>query len=277
MDYHFELSADPRMRWPLSSNFEKLVSLTPSRGQARWTALGAGLLNPDTTYYWRVRALDASGVWGPWSRTFRFRIQAPGVPLDVALAPDQEGGFTLVWRANPRGCQPAAYKVYGSDGKGFSVSDDEHLVFRGKGFVATMEEYDRKPADAPDAGLVRTPGNLIGQVRDARLNVVGRKATLPNCNRAFYRVAAVDSAGHESCPSDYAGGAAAVRLQPPYFAGQSRRLLPLSTRRHPLAGRPASPPPARAPPITRLSGIAKRSRSRRSACPPASRWTLKPD
>ena len=151
VDYHFELSADPRMRWPLSSNFEKLVSLTPSRGQARWTAPGAGLLNPDTTYYWRVRALDASGVWGPWSRTFRFRIQAPGVPLDVALAPDQEGGFTLVWRANPRGRRPAAYKVYGSDEKGFSVSDDEHLVFRGKGFVATMEEYDRKPADAPDA------------------------------------------------------------------------------------------------------------------------------
>jgi hypothetical protein len=201
--YHFELSADPDMRWPLSPNFEKLISLTASRGKPRWTVPSAGLLNPDTTYYWRVRALDARGVWGPWSPTFRFRIRAAGVPLDVTLALDQGHGLTLAWRPNPRGLQPVSYKVYGSDEKGFSVSDGEYLVFRGKGFVSTMEEYEAKPADAADAGLAKTPGNLIARVTQTRLRVAGPEAALPNCNRAFYRVVAVGPSGAESGPSDY--------------------------------------------------------------------------
>ncbi len=77
VDYHFELSAHPDMRWPLSPNFEKRISLTPSQGKTEWTVPYVGLLNPDTPYYWHVRALDASGVWGPWSRTFSVQTQAP--------------------------------------------------------------------------------------------------------------------------------------------------------------------------------------------------------
>ena len=71
-----------RMRWPLSPNFEKRLSLTGSKGKPQWLAPDVGVLNPDTDYYWHVRALDATDVWGPWSRTFRFRTVAPGVPLD---------------------------------------------------------------------------------------------------------------------------------------------------------------------------------------------------
>ncbi|MHC4399522.1 MAG: Ig domain-containing protein [Planctomycetota bacterium] len=204
VDYHFELSEHADVRWPLSPNFERLTSLTPSKGKPQWTVPHVGLLNPQTTYYWRVRARDAAGVWGPWSPTFQFRVEAPGVPLDVKLAAEGDRGFTLHWRPNPAGEPPVAYKVYGSEEKGFTASDAEYLVFRGKGFVRTIEQSESKPADAPDAGLVKTPANLIARVEAASLPVVGPGLTLPNTNKAFYRVVAVDAAGNESGPSDYA-------------------------------------------------------------------------
>jgi hypothetical protein len=223
-DYHFELSEHADVRWPLSPNFERLTSLTPSGGRPEWTVPGVGLLNPDTDYYWRVRARDARGVWGPWSRTFRFRVSAPGVPLDVRLVPDGPGGLALTWSANPQGRPPAAYKVYGSDERGFSASEAEYTVLRGKGFVRSMEEFETKPAGTPDAGTVKTPGNLIarvaagspreatgtvpkpsnGTVPVASLRVVGPDVSSPNANRAFYRVAAIDAEGNESGPSDCA-------------------------------------------------------------------------
>ena len=203
VDYRFELSEHADVRWPLSPNFEKLTSLTPSRGKPQWTVPHVGLLNPDTTYYWRVRAADATGVWGPWSRTFQFQVSAPGVPLDLGLTPDDDAGFVLTWRPNPEGEPPAAYKVYGSDEKGFTASDVEYLVNRGKGFVRTMEQYEGKPSDAPDAGMVKTPANLIARVTETSLRVVGPNLELPNTNKAYYRVVAVDAAGHESGPSDY--------------------------------------------------------------------------
>src|SRR5262249_33360229 len=61
-DYHFQLSDRPDMAWPLSSNFEKLVSNTADRGHARYRLPQAGLLTPGVAYYWRVRAKDAQGV-----------------------------------------------------------------------------------------------------------------------------------------------------------------------------------------------------------------------
>lgn len=203
VDYHFELFEHADIRWPLSPNFEKLISLTPSKGKPEWTVPYVGLLNPDTDYYWRVRARDAKGVWGPWSATFRFRAKAPGVPLTPRLAADGNTDLMLCWSPNPRGQPPVAYKVYGSDERGFSASDAEYLVNRGKGFCQTMEDYEGKEAEAPDAGMVKTPANLITRTTETCLRVVGPELQLPNTNRAFYRVAAVDAAGRQSGPSDY--------------------------------------------------------------------------
>ena len=204
VDYHFELSEHADMRWPLSPNFEKRISLTPSQGKPQWTVPYVGLLNPDTTYYWHVRALDASGVWGPFSETFHFQVQAPGVPENLKLTATEEGQLVLTWTPSPQGQRPVAYKVYGSDEKGFSVSDEPYRVNRGKGFCRTMEEYESKPADAPDAGMVLVPGNLIAQVTESSLQVVGWDLELPNTNKAFYRVVAIDKAGNASGHSDYA-------------------------------------------------------------------------
>jgi len=174
----------------------------------------AGLLNPGTTYYWRVRALDGTRVWGPWSRTFSFQCRAPGVPLDLQLVPDKQGGLTLTWRQNPLDRAPAAYKVYGSDEQGFSASDTEYLVLRGKGFVRSFEEYAVKPANAPDSNMVKTPANLLARTSATRLRVVGPELHEPNANKAFYRVVAVDSQDNESGPSDY------VEVLRPYVCSQ---------------------------------------------------------
>jgi hypothetical protein len=198
-DYQFELSDRPDMRWPLSPNFEKLISLTAWRGKPEWAVADDGLLNPDTPYYWRVRACDSRGVWGPWSRPFRFQIAGPGVPLAVGLAVDANG-FDLQWRANPQGRPSVAYLVYGSDERGFTVSDIPYRLQRGKGFVASMEEYEAKPAGTPDAGSVQVPANLIARVTTNRLRVVDAGLA----NKAFYRVVAVDAHGNRSGASDQA-------------------------------------------------------------------------
>ena len=203
-DYHFELSEHADVRWPLSPNFERLVSLTPARGKPEWTVPYAGLLNPQTGYYWRVRARDAHGVWGPWSKTFSFRARAPGVPLDVKLAPLAGDRVELQWRANPEGEPPIAYKVYGSNERGFTAGDREHLVNRGRGFVRDVDEFKAKSQQAPDAGMVPTPPNLIARVTATSLAVVGPDVSLANANRAYYRVVAIDRLGHESGPSDFA-------------------------------------------------------------------------
>jgi hypothetical protein len=163
-DYHFELSDREDFAWPLSSNFEKLISNTADRGEARYRLPGAGLLSPGRTYYWRVRAKDAKGVWGPWSSTWSFTASGPAHPLELSL---QEG--VLRWKPNPAGQKPARYRVYGSDEKGFSVSDKD---------------------------------NFVAETAEAELRVLGTSPA--GSNRAFYRVLAVDDQGRQSGPSDYA-------------------------------------------------------------------------
>ena len=106
------------------------------------------------------------------------------------------------------------FKVYGSDEQGFSISDTEYVVFRGKGFVSSFAEYDAKPAEASDANMVKTPANLLAQTSKSRLRVVGPDLTEPNANKAFYRVVALDNAGNESGPSDY------VEVPGPYVFSQ---------------------------------------------------------
>jgi len=141
---------------------------------------------------------------GTLEPTFQFQLRAPGVPLDLKLVPGEAGTLVLAWKPNPGGEPPVAYKVYGSDEKGFTACDTEHLVNRGKGFVPTMEEYENKSHDAPHAGMIKTASNLIARVADTSLPTVGPELDHPNTNTAFYRVVAIAEGGHCSGPSDYA-------------------------------------------------------------------------
>ncbi len=196
-DYHFELSDRPDMKWPLSPNFEKLISKTADKGKPQYTIPYTGLLTPGTTYYWRVRAMDEHGVWGPWSGTWRFIPQGPAPPVNVRFEQQPgSGAWLLKWDPNPVGRRPACYRVYGSDEKGFTASDQPYAVNGG------LDNYD---AGGPRQWKILTfPPNFVAETTVTWMQVIGPRLTLPNANKAFYRVVAVDENGVPSGPSDYA-------------------------------------------------------------------------
>jgi hypothetical protein len=188
-DYQFELSNRPDMRWPLSTNFYKLVSRTADKGKAQYTLPCPGLLTPDRPYYWHVRAKDDKGVWGPWSKTWTFTAQGPAYPIDVAVSYDKASGVgTLSWKPNPVGRPPVKFRVYGSDEKGFTVSDVPYKVNIG----ACKELPSQFPA------------NFIAETAAPELTVIGSQVELPNATKTYYRVVAIDQQGKQSGPSDYA-------------------------------------------------------------------------
>ncbi|HEX5272825.1 MAG TPA: prolyl oligopeptidase family serine peptidase [Gemmataceae bacterium] len=184
-DYHFELSDRADMAWPLSANFSKLVSNTADRGRPRYALPGAGLLTPGQAYYWHVRAKNGQGVWGPWGKTWSFIAGGPASPVEVSLEAPKG---VLRWKPNPAGQKPVRYRVYGSDEKGFSVSD---------------EPYRRNVGQSKDVPA-QAPANFVAETSDTKLAVLGAAVKLPNANRAFYRVVAVAEKGPRSGPSDYA-------------------------------------------------------------------------
>ena len=179
-DYHFELSAYPDMRWPLSMNFTKLNSRTADRGNPRYTLPAPGLLTPDRAYFWRVRAQNQAGVWGTWSPTWSFIPRGPAPPLGLAIDHAEQGNVLLKWQANPLGRKSVKYRIYASDEKGFSVSDEPYPVNIG------ISQDLSSPF----------PANFLGETQAQVLEVTGPL-------KAFYRVVAVDDKGKRSGPSDY--------------------------------------------------------------------------
>jgi hypothetical protein len=189
-------------------SFYKLVSRTLDASR-KWTERGwtfsqvkpqytlseAGLLTPDTKYYWHVRAMDAKGVWGAWSKTFSFTARGAAYPLDVKVDWDEAKGVgTLNWKANPAGRKPAEYRVYGSDEKGFTVMDKPRQLDLG---ISAKKEM---AAWSPWA-----PPNFIAETADTRLAVMGPDVN-PAGNKTYYRVVAVDERDKRSGPSDYCVG-----------------------------------------------------------------------
>lgn len=222
-DYHFELSHRPDLRWPLSMCFNKLISRTADatrekgrdtgreqvRLKAQYTLLQPGLLNPNQRYYWHVRAMDAQGVWGPWSPTWSFIPRAPAIPLNVTLAHDPAKGLGILrWAANPAGRPPVKYRVYGSDEKGFTIAD--------RPFQSTVGITKTEMA----AWNLWFPANFVAETTATELAVLGPEVTLPAANKTYYRVVAVDDQDKRSGPSDYATGPRPLIYSPPVAAAR---------------------------------------------------------
>ena len=130
-------------------------------------------------------------MWGPWSKTWRFTVRGPAHPIDVRIDYDPNQGIgTLRWKTNPVGRRPVKYRIYGSDEKGFSVSDKPYQINLGN----------------QKEGKMRSPfrANFVAETTNTEMVVVGVGLTLPNTNKAYYRVVAVDQQGNRSGPSDYA-------------------------------------------------------------------------
>ena len=65
--YRFQLSTRRDCAWPLATTFDRDVREGVS------FAAPEGWLNKGTSYYWRVRAEDATGRWSDWSDIFGFK------------------------------------------------------------------------------------------------------------------------------------------------------------------------------------------------------------
>ncbi len=229
-DYQFVLSERPDMRWPLSMDFYKLISRTADKNKARYTLAEPGLLTPDRKYYWHVRAMNAQGVWGDWSKTWSFIPRGAAYPLNVTVAYDADKDMgTLRWQANSVGRQPVKYRVYGSDEKGFTIAD--------KNFKSTVGVTKEEMA-AWDPWF---PANFIGETAATEMPVLGCNITSPSANKTYYRVVAVDDQGQRSGPSDYATSPRPVIYSKPvattkvgatyrYQASVTRSLGDLSSR-----------------------------------------------
>lgn len=185
-DYHFQLSDRADMKRALSPVFDKLISRTPSKGNAEWHIPHEGLLNPDQTYYWRIRPRNADGLWGTWSPTWAFTPQAPGVPQHLEIIPDHpHRTLTLRWQPNPDGNPPDHYEVYGSDERGFTISRTPYPVVIGQNKTEIF------------------PANILFTTRQTTAQVAD--PTIAHGNKAFYRIVAVDKTGIRSGPSDLIG------------------------------------------------------------------------
>jgi hypothetical protein len=168
-DYHFQLSDRADFAYTLSSMMNRLVTRVGGKAEEKFALPAPGHLAPDRKYYWRVRAQDANGVWGPWSAAWSFTARGPAVPVDVKIEVDADRGEGLLrWSPNSSGTKPAKYRVHGSDEKGFSISD----------------------------------ANFVAETTKPELLVLSRAG---GSNRAHYRVVAVDGSGRRSADSDFAG------------------------------------------------------------------------
>ena len=67
------LSLRPDCRWPLSPALHQSVG--PGKTEFQ---VPAGFLNSSATYYWKIRARNAAGDIGPWSRVFWFSTAERG-------------------------------------------------------------------------------------------------------------------------------------------------------------------------------------------------------
>jgi hypothetical protein len=101
--------------------------------------------------------------------------------------PGDSTRVALRWKPGAGGDKSVKYRVYGSDEKGFTVSDEAYAVNVGA-------------SDLPR----KFPANFAAETAGTQLIVLGPGVDVPNANKAFYRVVAVDAAGKRSGPSDYA-------------------------------------------------------------------------
>src|SRR5262249_40478700 len=122
-------------------------------------------------------------------------------PTDVRLEPlaGDSSRVALHWKHGAGGEKTVKYRVYGSDEKGFSISDEAYTVNVG------ASDLPRKFA-----------ANFAAETAGTELTVLGPGPDVPNTNKAFYRVVAVDAAGKRSGPSDYAAASRPfVTTRPP--------------------------------------------------------------
>ena len=167
-----------------------------------------GLFSPGVTYYWRVRARRAEGLWGSWSKTWRFTWAGPGVVTRLTIAPSSTcGSAVLQWQPSARtnAEPPTHYEVYGSNESGFTPRRTSEPV-RGLGKEVPPNLF-KLVAAPPGSGTTTTVST-----------------TMPALANAFWRVVAVDRYGTRGGASAMTGlPRPCVYACPPLVATAGRR------------------------------------------------------
>ncbi len=127
VDYEFQLSDRPDMRFPLSTNFEMYISAFGDTVEPKFNIPWPGLLNDGTTYYWRVRPKDINGAWGPWSPVWSFIPHGVMMPLSGEVVTNGNE-FYLRWQPNHSGYVPTFYEVHGSNEPNGFTADSSTII-----------------------------------------------------------------------------------------------------------------------------------------------------
>jgi hypothetical protein len=200
VDYWIVVSEDSSFRWPISSNFNKIISRTGNTGTHTYTIPFEGLLNPGQKYYWRVRALDNKDAWSEWSDTWTFTPNGPGRPDDLRFKV-QDNTITLHWKPPTTGTRPHHYEIFGSNEKGFTPSPGEHEIFGFEPVGIDELVLKKSRVDRYDVhgDLITVPGNFVTTTTNTTCRIVGPDLdTTVGYNRCYYRVQAVDDNGTKS-------------------------------------------------------------------------------
>lgn len=117
VDYQFQLSDDPLMRYPLATNFDVSLRNIDSILKPEFRSSISDFLLPGKTYYWRVRALDNRNAWSEWSRTWQFECDGPKQPLNFRVD-TVANGYLLKWD-RPENDNAAYFKIFAFIKRGF--------------------------------------------------------------------------------------------------------------------------------------------------------------
>jgi hypothetical protein len=168
--YHLFVSRREDMKLPYRAQLEQITAKTS------FVNPSFGVFTPGETYYWSVRVSTTEGLWGAWSRVWRFQWAGPGVPTQLAVTSNGCQHATLSWAASKRvRAAPAVrFGIFGSNETGFTPKLTAHNVL----------------------GLGMQAGNLVAMTTETSLSV----APLAN---VFYRVVAIDAHGTWGGASKY--------------------------------------------------------------------------
>lgn len=165
VDYEFMLSENKDTKFPLSPNFDLYTSCLGKNPLNRFKVKETGWLNHDSTYYWKVRALDSKGAWSDWSPVWSFKVRGL-MPPGGGGANIKDETIFLSWEKNQGGLSPDFYKVYSSN---------------------------------VNVGFAPDTNNFVLSTNDTSAIIAFNGKEPP---KSFYRVTACSKSNQESFPSD---------------------------------------------------------------------------